>query len=66
MHGYEWNDAASSNLVDLGQHSFCAIGYIRHDGANGGWCNVYFEGNSWKLDYGKWAKGGIQCMANCF
>jgi hypothetical protein len=67
VYSIPYNGADGTYTVDLGYHSFCAIGYVQHDGGNGGSCNVYYDAatKTWKLAYGKWANGGIGCSANC-
>jgi hypothetical protein len=65
-YGYSYNAPTASNSVDLGSHSFCALGGILHDGTNGGFCDVYYVGGGrWRLDYGKWQNGGINCRVVC-
>jgi hypothetical protein len=63
---YAWNDPTASNNVSLGTYTFCALSKVTHDGRNGGWCDVYKNGNIWYLNYGKWQGGGIGCRVICF
>lgn len=64
---YHYSAPPANKTFDLGYHSFCALGYLQHDGGNGGWCNVFFaaDSNTWKIEIGKWGNGGIACRANC-
>ena len=66
---YLFNEPANSDTVDLGnpgEFSYCAISQLVHDGLNGGGsCYIFESGSQWKLNYGKWAGGGIVCRALC-
>ncbi len=58
-------------MVDLGRHTFCAIGQYSHSGGEGkgSLCDIYFDNSSstWKLHYSTWGNGvGLLCQANCF
>ncbi|TSC52662.1 MAG: hypothetical protein LiPW41_32 [Parcubacteria group bacterium LiPW_41] len=66
--GSAYNGPAQNQVQDLGEHSFCALGKMLHDGSNGGYCDVYYNAGDgrWKMSWGKWGSGGIACRANCF
>ncbi len=70
---YEAPFQCIGNYIDLGQHSFCALGtvfseHLYDQGGGSAICNVYFDGpaNTWRLYATEGYGGGVGCGVNCF
>jgi hypothetical protein len=68
-YGKHYNSPAG-NWVEknIGNKKFqyCALSNFKHDGANGGYCNLEKQDTGyWNLKHGKWQLGGYNCSVIC-